>query len=450
MPVADPKKTIDVSSMPCGGTATVTLSFETAASLALEPADILLMMDRSALLTGETMALAKTAAKQLIDMVDGARSGATRMGIVSYADSASVDVKLTDAFSQLKPAIDALTAGGTANHPAAWEAAKTALSIPTSQRQAAILFTASTHASGGADAVVQELKDKGLEVFCIGLGADQAKLELWASDPDRIHAVLIDQPAQLSQAFRKVGEEVVLAGVRDGVIQEQLTPDFKIVTAHQPDVGSVEVTGPQTLTWTIDAAGIKEQPCFVGLSFDIMHIGTSGGQLPVNQSVHYSDREGNALTFPSPTVEVTCSGGGELYPEPCPEPTVFTVPGCQDAVHVALDDAALQGLGRIVQLDATLKAVCPGKQVAVSILLSETTADGAEKPRGVKHILVPPQEGTDCRDITLKCIQFSLPEALDTDGSQDSICNERSFHARVIANYVDTDFACCQAAVQTV
>ena len=148
---------------------------------------------------------------------------------------------------------------------------------------------------------------------------------------------------------------------------------------------------------------------------------------------------------------MTCSGGGgELYPEPCPEPTVFTVPGCQDAARVALDAVALQGLGRIVQLDATLKAVCPGKQVAVSVLLAETSADGTALPRGVKHILVPPQEGTGCQDITLKCIQFSLPEALDADGSAGSICNERSFSARVIANYVDTDFACCQVTAQTI
>ena len=93
----------------------------------------------------------------------------------------------------------------------------------------------------------------------------------------------------------------------------------------------------------------------------------------------------------------------------------------------------------------TLKAVCPGKRVAASIMLMELSPDGAELPRGVKHILVPAQTGEECRDVSLKCIQFSLPEALDASGNTGSICNSRQFAARVIANYVDTDFSCCEA-----
>ena len=137
--------------------------------------------------------------------------------------------------------------------------------------------------------------------------------------------------------------------------------------------------------------------------------------------------------------------GIDLYPEPCPEPTEFTVEGCRDAAHVVLGDVAMQGLGRIVQVDVTLKAICPGKQVAASILLMEVAPDGTELPRGVKHILVPAQTGDACKDITLKCIQFSLPEGLDATGNADSVCNVRKFAARVIANYVDTDFTCCEA-----
>ena len=139
-----------------------------------------------------------------------------------------------------------------------------------------------------------------------------------------------------------------------------------------------------------------------------------------------------------------------LYPEPCPAPTVFQVDGCQDALRVQLNDTELKSLGRIVQVDVTIKAVCPGKRLAVSIILTETGADGTAYPRGVKHILVPAQTGDACQDITLRCIPFSLPEALDPTGSMTSLCNPRSFHAQVIANYVDTDFACCEEETVTV
>ena len=450
MPVANPRKTVDISSIPCGGTATVTLGFDSAASLALKPADIVLIMDRSSSMTRDRMTFAKAAAKQLIDMVDGARDGATRMGIVSFGTDATEDVALTNDFTVLKPAIDALVRGGYTNHKAAFEAAGNLLSIPSSVRQVAIMFTdGETSASPDPAPAVQALKDKGIEIFCIGLATDPTPLNLWASDPDSIHVAYTDDPAQLDRVFRQIAAEVILAGAMDVVIQEQLTPDFKIVKVHTPDVGTAAMTGPQTLTWSIDATGIREQPDFTSLSFDVMHIGNTDGVLPVNQSVLYTDREGNTLEFPSPTVEVDCFKS-DIYPEPCPEPVEFAVEGCQDAVHVTLQDVALSALGRIVQVDVTLKNVCPGKRVAASIMLLETAPDGTELPRGVKHLLVPAQTGENCRDITLKCIQFSLPESLDTAGQTDSICNPRQFAARVIANYVDTEFTCCEAQSQTI
>ena len=450
MPVANPQKKINVSSMNCGGTATVTLGFESAASLAFKPADIVLIMDRSASMHQDQMTYAKAAANLFVDMVAGARDGATRMGMVSFGDDVTKDAALSSDFSPLKPAIDKLVPGGHSNHRGAFEAAGDMLDGPGSVRQVIVMFTDGESSPLYQDpaSAVKALKAKGIEIFCIGLAVDPASLNSWASDPDSTHVAYTEDAAQLDRVFRQIATEVVLAGARDAVIQEQLTKDFKIVKAHTPDVGTVDITGPQTLTWNIGATGIGEQPDYTYLSFDIQHIGTAGGVLPVNQSVVYSDREGNTLEFPSPTVEVICSGGGDIVPEPCPEPTMVTVPGCQDALHMQLSAVEMQSLGRIVQLDVTVKAVCPGKRVAVSILLSETDAQGQEHPRGVKHLLIPAQEGTECRDITLRCIPFSVPEALDASGDPGSICNSRSFQARAIANYVDTDYACCDVKTE--
>ena len=117
---------------------------------------------------------------------------------------------------------------------------------------------------------------------------------------------------------------------------------------------------------------------------------------------------------------------------------------------MTLKDVELSSLGRIVQLDVTVKAVCPGKRVAVSVILTETAADGSQIPRGVKHLLIPAQTGDSCRDLMLNCIRFSVPEALDADGSTASICNTRTFRAQVIANYVDTEFVCCDPQTVTI
>ena len=86
----------------------------------------------------------------------------------------------------------------------------------------------------------------------------------------------------------------------------------------------------------------------------------------------------------------------------------------------------------------------PGKRVAASLILMESNEAGEKFPRGVKHILIPAQTGTACQDITLRCIPFSLPEALDPSGNTGTICNARNFSIQVIANYVDTDFTCCE------
>ena len=445
MPVANPQKKINVSSMNCGGTATVTLGFDSAASLAFTPADIVLIMDRSTSMTQDRMTYAKAAANLFVDMVAGAKDGATRMGLVSFGEHATEEVALTSDFTPLKPAIDKLVRGGYTNHKAAFEAAMNLLGAPSAVRQIVVMFTDGVTSPMYEDPApaVQALKDKGVEIFCIGLATDPAPLNRWATDPDSTHVAYTEDAAQLDRVFRQIAAEVILAGVRDGMIQEQVTKDFKIVKVYAPDAGTAEITGPQTLVWNIGSAGFGEQPDFINLSFDIQHIGTAEGVLPVNQRVVYSDREGSTLEFPSPTVEVICSGGGEIVPEPCPEPTEILVPGCKDALQAELNPTQLLSLGRIVQLDVTLKAVCPGKRVAVSIILMENTADGQELPRGVKHILVPAQAGEACQDLTLRCVRFSLPEALDATGITDSICNSRNFSARVIANYADTDFACC-------
>lgn len=452
MPVANPKKSISAQKMKCGDTAAVTLSFDTAAELANDPADIILIMDRSSSMTQDRLNYAKAAAHQLIDIIEAASNDLgngqihdSRMGIASFADAATADVPLTGDTAALHAAIDALSRGGLTNHRAAFDTAETMLTTPTDNRQILVMFTdGKTTTGGSADATTAAIKAAGIEIFCIGLVDDPTPLQLWATDPDSEHVAYTDDPAQLDRVFREIAAEIVEAGARDAIIREQLSPDFKILAVDPPAYGTVQVVDSQTLIWSIDGAGLNNQPDTISLTFTVMNTGTASGTVSVNQSAAYEDRDGNTLTFPDPQVEIDCNGA-VIYPETCPVPTALLVPGCKDSAQVNLDSTKLQSLGRIVQVDVTVRNVCPGKRVAVAVMLTEYGPNGEEYARGTKAFTIPALVGEACQDVSLRCIHFVVPEDLDPAEDPHTICNARQFNARVMANYVDTDFVCCDA-----
>ena len=106
-------------------------------------------------------------------------------------------------------------------------------------------------------------------------------------------------------------------------------------------------------------------------------------------------------------------------------------------------EIGLDSPGRILELDATIKDVCPGRRVALAVILNEVDDEYNEHKRGLKTITVPAHDKDGCRDVTVRCIRFVLPEDLDVSGDPDAICNERKFKARFIAHYIDNDFECC-------
>lgn len=77
------------------------------------------------------------------------------------------------------------------------------------------------------------------------------------------------------------------------------------------------------------------------------------------------------------------------------------------------------------------------------MVLSETDTGGDVQNRGMKFFTVPAHTGTTCRDVTVRCIRFVLPEDTDPSGTADVMCNTRILQAQFFANYLDTDFTCC-------
>lgn len=445
-------KTVSTNEIPCRGTLTVTLSVTASPNINENPADMVLVLDRSGSMNGDPLANLKLGAKAFVDIIDentdGQIGGGSRIGVVSFADNATQDTQLITSVDDLKDAIDGLVSDGRTNHVDAFNKA-IALFSPTSDNQKIIImFTdGETTVGGSADAIAEAAKALGIQIYVIGLtgngGINLDSLTAWASSPKADFLRITPSAAELVELFETLAETISGPGATDIVIEEELTEDFTIVSIGTPTRGTVEKTGDRTFTWEIDELGRTTDET-AAVSFVIRHTGVRDGDLEVNEEVNYSDSQDHEVEFPSPRVRVECDDDVIVIPEPCPVPMNLTVEGCSDALVFTEGEVLLSSLGRIVETDVTIRNVCPGKRVALALLLYEVTDEGLELSRGVKTMEIPAHDEDSCRDVSVRCVKFVLPETLDTTDTPNAICDERNLHLKAIAHYIDTDFVCCR------
>ena len=395
----------------------------------------------------------KNGANAFIDIIDEATDNShdgqiglgSRIGIVSFATTATQDTQLITSVSDLKDAVDALTSDGSTNHEDAFTKALDLFDPASTNAKVMVMFTDGVKTAGGNPNVVATLaKSQGVIIYCIGLsgngGIDVSALNAWASDPDSAYVAITPDDAELEDLFKDLARNISNPGATNVVITDTVAPCFRITAISSPTKGSATLMGTNKVTWTIDELGItaSEGATF---EFTVTHVGPCAGTVQVNEIISYNDDEGNIVTFPSPTVEVDC--GVDVCPEGCPVTVDLTVDSCMDTVEFDAGDLVMDSLGRIVQLDVTLYSVCPNRRVALAVMLNELDELGVEHKRGMKTLTIPAHTRDGCRDVTVRCIKFVLPEDLDVSENAFSICNERRFRARLIANYVDYDFECC-------
>lgn len=453
MGVTNSNKELNVTQIACGGSLRIQLSLTAAPDITTNPTDIVLILDRSGSMAGAPLSNLKNGAKAFIDIIDEATDGAqdgqiglgSRIGIVSFVTTATQDTQLITSVSDLKDAVDALTSDGLTNHADAFEKALDLFDPTSTNAKVMVMFTdGKTTAGGDPNTVATLAKSQGVIIYCIGLsgngGIDVTALNAWSSDPDSAYVAITPDDADLEDLFEDLAKNIVNAGATNVVITDTVAPCFQITSISSPTKGSASTSGTNTVTWTIDELGVtaSEGATF---EFTVTHVGPCVGTVEVNESITYADTEGNVVTFPSPTVEVDC--GVDVCPEGCPVAVDVTVDGCTDTVEFDAGELVMESLGRIVQLDVTLRSVCPQRRVALAVLLNEIDSLGLEHKRGMKTMTIPAHTRDGCRDVTVRCVKFVLPEDLDVSGSDFSICNERRFRARLIANYVDYDFDCC-------
>ena len=456
MAIINTDKRISKSIIPCDGTFDVTLSVTAEPDILKNPTDIVLILDRSSSmgLSNKLVEMQK-GAKEQIDIIttatggviDNRLGGGSKMGLVYFGTDATIAAPLSPNVNTLKGLIDVLTAGGATNHGDAFLKAESLFNPASKNRKIIVMFTDGENNQGPPPTpIATDLKSKGIEIYCIGIGVTIDTINAWASDPVLSHVAWTKEVDKLAKLFVDVGKEIVSPGSTTGQITEVLNTDFSIQKITAPLHGTAQATSSQELIWNIGDLGVTSQET-AQLTFTVKHNNDIEGTKKVNESIRYQDSSGIKVTFPDPTIKVACNKIPTIV-ENCPTPVDFIIDKCHDSAVINLNNVELSSLGRIVQFDTTIKNICPGKQVAVAVQLTEVDSSGNEYPRGMKYFTIPKHTADTCSDVEIKCIRFVLPEDQSVaECCANSLCGTRNFKARVMANYIDTDFLCCDTKI---
>lgn len=105
----------------------------------------------------------------------------------------------------------------------------------------------------------------------------------------------------------------------------------------------------------------------------------------------------------------------------------------QKSVNIVSNCRQDENMGRVLDVTATLRNVCPGRCSAVGLTLTELDGGGREYARGFRAVSVPAHNGCRNQDIELETIRFVLPE-------DNSLQRRRHFILRTDHHYVDSSW----------
>ena len=171
--------------------------------------------------------------QSFIDIIDEATDGASdgqigsgsRIGIVSFSDTATQDTQLITSVSTLKASVDSLTSGGRTNHADAFEKALELFDVNSTNAKVMVMFTDGVTTEGTNPNTIASLaKSLGVIIYCIGLsgngGIDVQALNAWASDPDSAYVAITPDDAELEDLFKNLARNISNAGATNVVITD--------------------------------------------------------------------------------------------------------------------------------------------------------------------------------------------------------------------------------------
>jgi len=413
-------KEINVNEINCDESLKVTLSLTAQPDFITSPADIVLLIDRSCSLAGVPFSLLKQSLYQFIDQIDTASDGTqngiigngSRIGLVSFAGEAQINVPLSTSAETLRNAIEDLTTGCNSNHYAAFTTATQVLNTTSQNRKFIVIFTASHNTLGEDPAIAaQAAKDAGITIYGIGVtglgGLETERLKTWVSQPSEEYAFITNALTELNDIFEEVANEIIgTRGVTNVVVTETLNQDFTITNILTPHYGTVRQNSDNQLTWSITSLGTKETQEAI-LEFYITHTSTTTGTKQVNQSITYCDNEGTTVTFPSPTVTVNdnCNCPTTLSPITLE----INAGSCREySLHTAEENSTNEQLS----LNVVIRNLNTTRELTLRAILIEIRNNCIEEERDIQIFVSTP---TNCScsscnsNAIIRDIRFTLP-----------------------------------------
>ena len=154
-------------------------------------------------MAGNPLANLKSGVKKFIDIIadatggtqDGQIGSGSRIGIVSFSNTAVQDTQLITSVADLKAAADSLIAGGSTNHGDAFEKVTELFDPQSTNAKVIVMFTdGQTTAGPPPTPIADAAKAQGIIIFCIGLngngGVDEQALDEWASPPSSSYVAI--------------------------------------------------------------------------------------------------------------------------------------------------------------------------------------------------------------------------------------------------------------------
>lgn len=192
------------------------------------PVDVVLAIDTSGSMKGESLEAAKRAARAFVE----AMQPPNRVAIVAFSTSASVVAPFTDDDDALNGAIDGLAASGeTAAYDSLIAAAGLARE-PGANVKGVVLLSdgGDTMSRATLDEAVRQTRDAGIPVYAVSLPsyeADPTVLTTIASQTGG-RQVAIDDIASLPETYRTIAEEIQTSYVIVYRSEEPVTKDLEI------------------------------------------------------------------------------------------------------------------------------------------------------------------------------------------------------------------------------
>ena len=242
MGITNANKEISKTEINCGESFQVTLSLAAQPDITSNPTDIILILDRSGSMAGSPLANLKSGAKKFIDIIDeatdssqdGQIGGGSHIGIVSFSSTATKDTQLITSVSDLKAAVNSLSAGGSTNHEDAFTKALELFDMASSNAKVMVMFTdGMTTAGGNPNTVATTAKALGISIYVIGLsgngGLDEQSLKDWASDPDSAFLAITPDDAELEDLFENLARNITKPGAPTLSSKTRFPPASKLL-----------------------------------------------------------------------------------------------------------------------------------------------------------------------------------------------------------------------------